>query len=328
MLISTMLIALGGLAVPGAHPVPVYDIVLSRTYRVGDRLFLDATGSSRRSSDLPGRKTPKVETQSLILSGTLEVLAVRATGQVERSRFTVKHFEGKVDGNPVSGIVAGDILLITVKEGKTIYTRGGTPLKGALEELLKLVIQYKDDDGPGDQAYFGSETPQPVGGTWPVNAEMAAAALSQEKMTVEARDVTGLSRLVGVTLEDDVPCLQVSGTMKVENVEVALPRMAKLTSSFFSIEMEGLFPVDPTLPPKRLKTTVGLDMRFKGTGLLAAFRFGIRETRTSEQALRIIARGPAPHNEVDAGKEPVPTAGKPHALPDGETSGWRVLRSE
>lgn len=306
---------------------PVYDIVLSRPCRVGDRFAFEANGQSKQTSSLPGKKEPKVETLSVVVSGELEVLEVREGGQVKRSRLTVKAFDGKADGARVGGIAPGDTITIAVEEGKTVYLYKGAPFDGALLKLFKLVIQYRGDDGPDDQAYFGTDVPQPVGGTWPVNAALAAAAMTRDKMTVEPSDVTGASRLTGVTMVDEVACLQVQGKMDITDVDVELPRMAQLTSSAFSVEMEGDFPVDPALPPMRVATTVDLDVKLKGTGLLSAFRFGTHDARTAEQRLRVIERGPAPEAPVEVKPKPEP-ADVPAGGPPAGASGWRVLRSE
>jgi len=312
LLVLTVLLLL-----PAVALAETYDIVMSRTARAGDRYSVAATAQSVSRAEAPGKRSPTVTERRLAISGELEMLEVRASGRASRSRLTVSHFEGTENGKPVAGLAEGAVVTAQLEGEDTVYRVNGEPAEEGLSELLKMVLHYRRDDIPDDQAFFGTDQPRAVGEAWPVNAAVAAETLSRDKLTVEPGDVTGQTRLVDLTDVDGTPCLRIAGEVTVTDVEMELPKMAQLTSSRLVLAMEGDYPRDTDLPPTRVKSTSDLDMQLRGTGLLASVRFSVTEQRTVERRLRLIARGPE--------AKPAPDT---EELPDGETTGWRVLRSE
>jgi hypothetical protein len=228
----------------GAAP-KTYAIHLSRPAHTGDRthVVIDATedtGSRITQGDTV--LDDKHEKRVTHFDAVATVLAVDGRGEATRSRYEVKDLV--VDGRPLAhGVV--DITNAAKEDDATIVVDGAPPseeVRKALKSLLKLSL-----GGASDDEVFGTKTPQPIGGHWPINAPLAREDLKKDT-GIDAPNISGETWLEGTTRVADVDCLDVRMKLTLDGMAVpGVPEGSVVETSHADAVMGAALPLDDRL---------------------------------------------------------------------------------
>jgi hypothetical protein len=138
------------------------------------------------------------------------------------------------------------VLLVTRGVEEPFVLTNGRLTREA-EDLLGLLL---DTGTPGrtDDEVFGIVEPQPVGGRWPIQAEVAAQDLKATGIIVDPAALSGELELTGVETANSIECLRVSGRMVADPFRPAVPPGDSVEKARMEATFVGLFPTDPSRP--------------------------------------------------------------------------------
>ena len=183
---------------------------------------------------------------------TFELLGVVTIDQVtettgEPSKLTCKVDQFNQDGKPL--YTAGTIITAE-HSGKTpTYTVDGKPADAKAMQVLMAVLDLSGPDKATlDDETFGTDKPQAVGATWPINSDHAAKALSTGGMTVAPEAIKGENMLVRKKNIDGKPMLEIKSTLDSEGIKMTIPGVGEATGGKLSGEIVAVVPVDVKEP--------------------------------------------------------------------------------
>jgi hypothetical protein len=240
-----------------------YKIALDRPQKVGQRYTIHATGHTRQAAviNIPGAGPQNHgEEFTIDLDGTMKVLAVdEKSGQATKVECTVA--KCLKDHKPL--VDAGTVLTAESKGGKTVFAKDGAELDAATSDALSVIIETHQPGAPSNDQTFGTDRPQKVGATWPINANAAAASAAQSGITIAPDKIKGEGKLVAVKEVDGKQALQVEATMNV--ADLSLPQQ-KVDSGSVAATFGGLFPTDPAAFPLRSYQTMKMHITMTVAG--------------------------------------------------------------
>lgn len=223
-----------------------YKIALNRPEKVGQRFTIHATGHSKQAATftVPGVGPQKQGAEfAMELDGTIKVLAVDdKSGQPTKVECTIA--KCLKEQKPL--LDPGTVLVAENKDGKTAFTKDGADLDPMTADALGVVIDTHQPGAPSDDQMFGTDKPQKVGDTWPVNAEAASASAAKSGITIAPDKIKGEGKLVAVKQVDGRQALEVQATMNV--TELSMPQQ-KVDSGTFTAQFGGVFPTDDAAYP-------------------------------------------------------------------------------
>jgi hypothetical protein len=227
----------------------------------------------------------EVEDRQVELVAKVQVLATDALGQPTSARYTITRLEAGPPGAPLAPVVPpGQVLTIVRGEPPSITLEGGGALTEAQTDDVKAVISVGPVVPITDDQVFGTTTPQLVGATWPINAQLGAAGLSDEDLTVAPEGLSGQSKLVSVRPEAGVECLEVSVSFLAKALQFnKLPPGSTVTGQM-SVDLIGLFPTDATRQPISQTSTTRGQFNMILFGGAATSDMQLEETKTTTRA--------------------------------------------
>jgi hypothetical protein len=238
-----LLVSLVCLPARGATPTtassagPSYEIPKTPTPRVGDRLILRASvtcTAQAKSCWAEGGPGDAVgvgpeQKQTLEVEGTVQVLVVTDDRDTKHSLTVTRCVLTTDDGKQIELVAPGRTVVAELDAAKKSATDpaeqtllsfpgGPTPRKEDLD-LLRRVLQVDGPDTPKSDDIFGSDRPQHVGDTWPVNAELLVKVFPPG-MT-DATQIWGQVQLERVTKDEDgVPCVQIREDVEIKDCKL------------------------------------------------------------------------------------------------------------
>ena len=264
-----------------------YAIQLHRAYKPGirERRWSVSTHSMGADFLRAGQVLDeKNETRHGELEADYEVVAVDDLGKPLAGRYTVRSWQGEVNGSPVKDLRRGMVIELDVRGGKVSITSPDGPLSPEVTELLDDVLpdaslpsKFTDDD------FLGTSERQHVGDRWPMHAGPFAAAMAEKDMKVDPRDVSGTAQLTKVAPIDDIPCLHVTSRLHASNLEFVLPEGFQITTAETSIDYGVALPVAKELLGPQ---TGEMAMRVDVTGEKGEFQMKVRIR--SERSVRAV----------------------------------------
>lgn len=240
-----------------------YNVLLNRPQRVGQEYTVHATGHVKQTATfaLPG-EPPQVHVDEfgIELDATVKVLEVDdPAGEPTKLQYTIARF--LKDQQPL--LPGGAVFTAENKQGNTMFIQDGAAVDPATARALEVVIETHQPGTPSNDVVFGTDQPQPVGGTWPIDAEAAAISASRSGLPVTQDQLKGEARLAAVQNVDGKPALQVEATMNVANISVPQKRVQ---SGSIAGTFSGLFPVDPAAMPIRSSKTITIHLSMTPDG--------------------------------------------------------------
>lgn len=234
-----------------------YKVLLNRPQKVGQEYTVHATGHAKQSATfaLPGEPPQNhVEEFGIELDATVKVLAVDdPAGEPAKLQYTIARC--LKDRQPL--LPPGAVITAENKQGNTTFLKDGAAVDLVTARALEVVIETHQPGTPSNNVMFGTDQPQPLGGTWPIDAGAAAISASRSGVPVTSDQLTGQARLVAVQIIDGNPVLQIEATMNVANI--TLPQK-RVQSGSIAGKFSGLFPVDPAAMPIRSSKTITIHL--------------------------------------------------------------------
>ncbi len=237
-------------AKPGGELAQLYAIRLHQPAEIGARQLQSSTLQARQT--LVVRSGERVlherrDELQLALRAEVEVLDVTDDGTPRALRYRVEDFTQTTPDGPQSLLAPGTAFIVT-RGAETPFNVVEGQMSQEVQDYLGLLIPTHAPSANDDQL-LGTDAPQPVGGTWPIDSQRAAAELETAGLRIAPQALTGQSRLVGVSAVDGVAYLEVR--TELQATEVLPPRLppgASLRRSQLNASFSGLFPADARGP--------------------------------------------------------------------------------
>src|SRR5262249_38981774 len=151
-----------------------YKIKLSRPDKEGDEYKAHVTATVKQKLDMTanGQQVPaKDDKFTAELTGTVKVLAVNKIGQASKLTVTVEKLTK--DGNEF--YAPGTVITAEKVAGKPTFSVDNNNVDPEKAEVLDSVIEVSaDDKSTNDDELSGTDQPQKVGASWPINSEKVA----------------------------------------------------------------------------------------------------------------------------------------------------------
>jgi len=233
-----------------------YDILLKRPSRVGERFEFEAEATLLQEESFfnenqmfdGSHSTAEVKFEAV---GT--VLEVDGAGGVTRSEYVVKSFFGKLRGEEIRPVAAGEVVFAATTEQGTQLSLKEGDLTPPQKVLLAQIIETASPGAPSDDDLFGSMEAHPVGGSWAVNGLNIADAFLRGGLVIPLDEIQGSSKVESLGEVGGVGCLHISGSVEAANVFPADIQPEELENSLLKLSFEGDYPLDPAIQALRGK---------------------------------------------------------------------------
>jgi len=254
-------------AEPAAEALPdAWPIVLHRRDHVGERYRMTRVATEHRRSVLRvgGHIAREDELRRQVrLEGEVRVVAVNGAGKPTAREITIGEAVLSEGGRTRELLPQGATLRASAGprgESGPIEWVGGQLSEDDVE-ALRLVINtaarpVTDDD------VFGTDQPQPIGASWPIDAAVAARDLSKIRaLTVGPDGVSGSVSLLGVAEERGQRCLEISAELRADGFSLGdLPEGSQIERSSVVATLRGLLPTDPAVRRLRGQQTMRMEL--------------------------------------------------------------------
>lgn len=234
-----------------ATPSGPFNIRFHRPDQVGQTIRIKRATRDRQTKNT--RMGQQVVKQDIVhreveFEADYTPLALDGTGNQIRAQYVVHRCVATVNQSSRPLVTPGATVVVQ-RADPPIVTVNGQPMSADDVELLDLVISTDPPRPMPDDAIFGTPTPQPVGATWPINAQNAAADLRESGMIIDPSNLQGQVRLANVRPCSAGHCLAVVAEMQATGIQMPeLPNGAVVTSGVLNTHMEGFLPVNPSHP--------------------------------------------------------------------------------
>ena len=244
------------IAAPPAAP-ETFTVNLSPPEKVGDRYHLISRATETKDEIIArvhGKNEAK-EDVTVDLDGIVTVRKIDSHGSATWLECTVTHLratEGGITSDiipPGSVITTQAVPLSGDRYQRYIKWQGGKLGPDRIKQLGK-VFQSAMPEAPTQQDIFGSATPQPIGSTWALNRERGVQYLSSLAITVEPRDFSGKSQLIGIEKLGNVDSFHVDGSMKATKFKLTVTSNAKTDKASMWLKFSAVVPRDLSLRSK------------------------------------------------------------------------------
>jgi hypothetical protein len=243
-----------------------YKIKVHRAVKVGDTYTLSARGSCETQATVTLAGSPpntQEQKNEIELEGTIKVLAVNGQGDATKVSCIVE--KCVLNDKPVCN--QGDSIVAENLGTRAEYTVKGEKADEPTTKALSIVMDTADPESKtDDDASFGTEQPQKVDGTWPVNPEAIAPELTRRGLAAKGENVKGTGKLAAVKQVDGSDVLTVVVDIAVEGVKPDLPPTATLESCSVTTHMSGELPADASARPLSQSMSMEMKMRANFTG--------------------------------------------------------------
>ena len=226
-----------------------FEIKLGRPVKAGTKYKLSAAAVSKRnivSTSGPRKPGPGSFEAQVELVAQVEVVDVDAQGLPATSNLTVEKCVLTTDGTPKELLAAGQILVVTAKDGKnTIVLKDGTlsgEAMGPLQGVLPAAHGQKEDE------LYGTQERKKAGESWPLDVKAVVAETKKHGLSLEPDGVSAISKLAAVREIEGKPCLEVNILVDAENVKAPSQKGYTAKDASIKIATKKVLPVDVSLP--------------------------------------------------------------------------------
>lgn len=232
---------------PDAGPAePTFAIQLHRPSQIGDVRKHSTTMTSIESLVATAEDAvlqQRHDEVRVIFVATEKVLDINDRGSVTRSEYVIEEAFAESQTGRKELLVPGAVLVVSRGvEPPFALEKGRIPpdVEKILTKLFTTSQPTRTDDD-----IFGTDSVQPVGGRWPIHADLAARDLTEAGLAVETVALTGETELTAVETLGTVECLQISTRLAADNVTpLGVPSGATLESTRLTASFAGMFPTD------------------------------------------------------------------------------------
>ncbi|HXV74813.1 MAG TPA: hypothetical protein VD788_00725 [Candidatus Polarisedimenticolaceae bacterium] len=253
----------------GAAAAERYEIRFNRPMAVGDRFLISATGSLTNTTTMIRDEAVvrhddlsiRIELQALI-----EILEVDERGRPLRESLGVDFLVYGAGDAPTQALPTGSVIIAETVGSRTDFRLEHGELPAMARAALQIVVGTYTGDVPDDDLIFGTTEPQPVGGSWGVDAAAFARAMRANGVVLGSDGLDGTVELVGVERIEGVECLRVEAVVKVDGLATRdVAQGIEQLHGSAEVELTGLFPTDLGRPRMHDSKTVGMELVVKST---------------------------------------------------------------
>ena len=239
------LVACGGGAASTPDPVtpgasgPTFAIELDGDVPVGTRWRETVRLSSRSEQQLVVQGQPQGAVESFAGELVATVRLVRTTPDGLQAELECTIESLTITEGPQSELAPGTVVQVVRGDAQPIRI-DGEPVEAPLAELLgKLLSDGPDRD---EDAVFGTDEAQPVGGTWPIDRARAVQELGRGGLEMDPERVSGEVTLLE-RVEAPVEALRLRASFHAEGFAMAgLPPGATIQQATVDASMTSLWP--------------------------------------------------------------------------------------
>ena len=281
-------------AAPAAPAAEEYAIKLSHPAKVGERTLLTGSfQSDERSVVTVAGKEDRQEKHAIYRFAFVQkVLAIGAKGNRVRVELAVQKLTREANGATTELLKAGDVIGVRLEGGQQVWELGGAPLAAELKEALDSAVETPGDDEPTEDDIFGTARRHRVGDSWPIDAKLLAAQLSQKGMPATIKGVTGTATLAGTKSVQGVPCLEVRLDVELHDVKLPIPDLpAGVVMAPLTVHFTGAWvvPVDGVRDALELSQDFRLPLAANGTIEGASFTMRSELRRVTNIQLSLLS---------------------------------------
>lgn len=236
-----------------AAPAPTgraYPIKLSRPFQAGQRYHWSADATLVDSAR--GTKSGQVrhvlpETVSVNLEAVVDVLAVNKDGEIERMAATIEECVARYGKERKQVLKAGRVVTVEAGKWRPMFIPDAGSFTIEDDILLRSVLTLPRVDDTTDDDVFGTQKPQRVGESWPINADQMMKSWAAAGYKLKKQTISGKMTLKSAETVDGVECVRVSGRAKIEHFlppALDIPADVKVGDATVEIKFTKLVPVD------------------------------------------------------------------------------------
>jgi hypothetical protein len=227
-----------------------YKIKISRPAKVGDQYTTSVTASFKNDAviTLLGGAPPQNRNQEF----TAELQGLVTVDEVGDKNSAPKKLTCKVDHFTKDGkdlYPAGAVIVAERKDGKPSYTVDGKAVAQQYVEMFSAMMDIPNPDKSvtEDQA-IGTDKPQKVGDTWPIDPDAVAKDCSEDGMKTDAADVKGEGKLLKAKKLNGNPVLVISAHVNIDKFSLEIPMLGHANGDKMTVEQTMTLPADEAKP--------------------------------------------------------------------------------
>jgi hypothetical protein len=227
-----------------------YEIRLTRPAEVGFKYHLSAVG--KKSSSLVSRQGDKVlkdKSSSFTVEAelTVTVLAVNEKGASTRAKLEVEKLT-RIEDDARRELLPKGSVITAAWDGKGQAFEMGGGLDPDTEQSLRLLHLVSDGpNGPTNDEVFGTKERKKVGDRWEGNSERMSKDLARFGSLVKKEDLKSTVSLEKIVLVGKTECLQLSGVLTCDKLDLTLPPGFTMDKSELKINFSAKEPVATSL---------------------------------------------------------------------------------
>jgi hypothetical protein len=256
------------LAASAAAAADTYPIKLVRPPEVGQKYALTAEGAVTRHTTITagGKQIGATDDEfGIHLEGTVEVLVVNKDGEEGKAACTVTKCTRVTPEGEAELVPAGRVITATGSKEETTFTIDQGKLTPDAKDALDLVLRMGEEDGYNDDKIYGTTSPQPVGGSWSMDAKASSDEAKDDEVIFDPKDASGTMRVDKLETVDGVECLRIAGVTEIKRLEVKAPEGLKFDRGALKAHYGGAYPIDVKQPgPLRESMSITQTATFKG----------------------------------------------------------------
>jgi hypothetical protein len=245
-----------------------YVIRLTRPSKVGDRVRIDARGSTREQERITvGDQVQKDDKDlSVHLVAAATILAVDSKADATRIEYLIESCQKTSAGKTEEVLPAGKrVVAESNAEDETVFTVDGDPALEDISKALAVVISAHTPGAPTDDEIFGTSERKRVGDTWTIHTATTAAYLSKAGLKVSPENLKGTVSLDAAKTVGSVKALALSAHLSAQGMTMDAPDFMQLEKSSMKGEFNALVPVDPDVT-SYLPSKLTMQIVFKARG--------------------------------------------------------------
>jgi len=235
--------------------VATHVIKLARTYKTGMKAHFvdDADDVTHTTTVFAGTTKTESKVVHVHLDAQDTIVELAPNERPLREELVVQQFwQVTSDGSKAVIAPPGAHVAIKLAPKKTDaeVTVAGRPATKEVREALGEVMSLTTHTGPSDDEVMGTKTPEPVGGQWSMNAELAKAELAREGIVAKPGSFEGSMKLMAARTVGGVEVLDVVGHMALGLASLeGLPSGSTVSDANMDIVVKSSEPADGSVEP-------------------------------------------------------------------------------
>src|SRR5262245_49629610 len=245
-----------------------YVVRFTRPSKVGDRVRLDAKGTTREQERITVGDQAQTDDKDLSVHLVAEatILAIDSRADATRIEYLIESCQKTSAGKTEDVLAAGRrVVAESDAQGNTVFTVDGDPALEDIAKALGVVIAAHTPGAPQDDEIFGTTERRKVGDTWSINTPTMSMFLSKSGLKVAPENLRGTVSLDGVRTVGGIKALALTAHLSADRMALDLPDFVQIEKSSMTGEYSALLPADPEVG-NFLPNKIKMNVAFKAKG--------------------------------------------------------------